>query len=262
MAATPASSAIRYMPTKDAYDRWALVYDTDGNFLQAMDDIGMRSLLPNFEASIQDPKPWKLVDLGCGTGRNTALLLGIEDAEVIALDASPGMLQVAEKRLREFAPSRLGQGERLQLGVFDLIASEHPPENAAEVNGIISTLVLEHIPLEIFFRHVARMLKPGGALLLTNMHAEMGNISQAGFVDTETGEKIRPTSYAHRTEDIVKEAERWGLIPFSDGISGEDGGGLLEKAVTEGMVEDLGPRSRKWIGVTCWFGGLFRKTSN
>ncbi|KAH6646672.1 cyclopropane-fatty-acyl-phospholipid synthase [Truncatella angustata] len=246
------STTIRYLPTKDAYDRWACVYDIDGNFLQAMDDIEMRSLLPRFEASVQTAgRPLKLVDLGCGTGRNTALLLGIQDAEVVALDASEGMLAVAERRLRD-ARGDIDDGARLTLGVFDLIAAEQPPEVAVSADGIISTLVLEHIPLETFFKHVSRTLKPGGVLLLTNMHAEMGQVSQAGFVDAATGEKIRPTSFAHTVGDVVKEAGRWGLVVL---------GRLEERAVTEDLVDRLGPRSRKWVGITCWFGGLFRKTA-
>lgn len=97
------------------------------------------------------------------------------------------------------------------------------------------------------------MLKPGGVLLLTNMHSDMGAISQAGFVDETTGEKVRPTSYAHTMESVLDEAAKWGLEP----IGGPDC--LQERIVTEEMVKGLGPRSRKWVGVKCWFGGIFTK---
>ncbi|KAI1846609.1 hypothetical protein JX265_009087 [Neoarthrinium moseri] len=257
----PSFKAIKYLPTKEAYDRWAAVYDTDGNFLQAMDDIEMQALLPRFESALQMSKPWKLVDLGCGTGRNTALLLGVNGAQVIALDASEGMLAVAKKRLHELqsglmaagALGEAGHKAHLQLAVFDLLASDEPPASATDADGVISTLVLEHIPLETFFRQASRLLKPGGVLLLTNMHAHMGGISQAGFVDMESGEKIRPTSYAHTVTDTIEEARKWGLV-----VDGEQG--ILERQVTEDLVETLGPRSHKWVGVTCWFGGLFRKS--
>lgn len=286
-AADPKFTSIRYLPTTEAYDRWAAVYDTDGNFLQALDSIEMSALLPRFISAIASSAPatspeggWKLVDLGCGTGRNTARLLDLAPpsrdgatggvGEVIALDASAGMLEVASARLRRpgTAGSRL---PRLTLAVFDLLAppgADDLPEAvlaAGGADGVVSTLVLEHVPLPAFFAHAARALRPGGVLLLTNMHAEMGALSQAGFVDPATAEKIRPVSYAHGIRDVVEEARRCGLvvIPPGDAHEGDEASlyveGVREVRVTEGMVERLGPRSRKWVGVTCWFGGLFRK---
>lgn len=120
---------------------------------------------------------------------------------------------------------------------------------------MVSTLVVEHVPLRAFFAHAAATLRPGGVLLLTNMHADMGGRSQAGFVDPATGLKTRPSSRAHTVADVVAEAARWGLTVVSEG--GVEG--VKEVTVSEDMVEALGARSRKWVGVTCWFGCLFRK---
>ncbi|KAI0388157.1 S-adenosyl-L-methionine-dependent methyltransferase [Hypomontagnella monticulosa] len=265
-AADSAFSSIRYLPTNEAYDRWAAVYDTDGNFLQALDTIELKTLFPRFLRSVTLPKPWRIVDLGCGTGRNTALLLAASDIEeVVALDSSKGMLEVARSRLQQgdrTSPSDLDAAQivpKVHLEVFDLLQSTPIPAIAQQVDGVISTLVVEHVPLPAFFSQVSQMLKPGGVLLLTNMHAHMGGISQAGFVDTDTGEKIRPTSYAHTVADVLVEARKWGLEVEGRG-EGEEAG-IQERAVDESMVEVLGPRSRKWVGVTCWFGGLFRKRS-
>ncbi|KAL7627886.1 hypothetical protein AAE478_002081 [Parahypoxylon ruwenzoriense] len=261
--ADPEFSAVRYLPTNEAYDRWAAVYDTDGNFLQALDTIELKPLFPRFLQSITSPKPWCIVDLGCGTGRNTTLLLEVPDiAEVIALDSSRGMLEVARTRLQTNTLSGANHdGEsargvpKLHLEVFDMLASPSPPIIAQQADGVISTLVIEHVPLATFFSQITQLLRPGGVLLLTNMHAHMGGISQAGFVDADTGEKVRPTSYAHTVAEVVTEARKWGLEEF------EGEGRIHERAVDEDMVERLGPRSRKWVGVTCWFGGLFRKGS-
>ncbi|KAI2620845.1 putative methyltransferase [Xylaria nigripes] len=249
MAQTP---IIRYLPTNEAYDKWADVYDSDGNFLQALDDMELKTLFPRFLSAVKSPKPWRMVDLGCGTGRNTALLLGIPEAEIIALDASKGMLEVARTRLR-------GAGRGLRLEIFDMLATSATPAfvPAHTADGVISTLVVEHVPLPTFFAHVARLLRPGGVLLLTNMHSQMGGISQAGFVDVATGEKIRPTSHAHTVEDVVLEARRHGLEVETD----EQSVGIVERAVDEDMVATLGIRSGKWVSITCWFGGIFRKMS-
>ena len=246
---TPSGSQTRYLSTTEAYDLWASVYDSDGNFLQAMDTIEMKALLPRMISEIQSPKPWKVVDLGCGTGRNTVALLGLEDAEIVALDASPKMLEVAKSRLQEI-PQESAAQPRLHFGVVDLIESSDSPQSALNADAIVSTLVIEHIPCDAFFKHVAQILKPGGVLLLTNMHSHMGSISQAGFVDTKTGQKIRPTSYAHTLDEVLLEAKRHRLNPIGE---------VEERAVDDALTDVLGERSKKWVGVTCWFGGLFSK---
>ena len=76
-----------YLPTIDAYDLWAPHYDADGNFLQILDSHLLEDLLPQWLASLP-PSP-KIIDLGCGTGRNTVKLLSIDGADVIGLDLSP-----------------------------------------------------------------------------------------------------------------------------------------------------------------------------
>ncbi|KAI1174664.1 putative methyltransferase [Nemania sp. FL0916] len=267
-AGDPAFNSIRYLPTNEAYDKWAKVYDSDGNFLQALDDIELGTLFPRFVASIKTPQPWRLVDLGCGTGRNTAHLLSLADndeTEIVALDASQGMLDVARTRLSALTNNTTN----LRLEIFDMLTptpstTDKTPTSVApnSVDGLISTLVIEHVPLATFFAHVGRLLRPGGVLLLTNMHADMGAVSQAGFVDPETREKIRPTSYAHTVADVVREARKCGLeVEVEDDGDDEQGVGvgITERAVSEDMVEMLGLRSKKWVGVTCWFGGIFRK---
>jgi cyclopropane fatty-acyl-phospholipid synthase-like methyltransferase len=131
-----------------------------------------------------------------------------------------------------------------------MIGEAPPPESSLNADAVASTLVLEHVPAEIFFGHVSRMLKPGGLLLLTNMHSEMGGISQAGFIDSKTGEKIRPTSYAHTLAEIEAEAAKKSLEVVDR---------IEERVVDQSMVPLLGERSAKWVGVTVWFGGMFRK---
>lgn len=187
-----------------------------------------------------------MVDLGCGTGRNTAALLEVQAiSAVVGLDVSPGMLEVAKKRLQ-----KLDSQGRLRLEVFDALDDPEAPHCAIEAVALVSTLVLEHIPVDTFFNVAAKILKPGGILLLTNMHSEMGAKSQAGFVDPKTSEKIRPTSYAHTLEEVLAAAARSGFNVL---------GKIEERAVDQSMVAALGRRSEKWVGVKVWFGGLLQK---
>jgi len=249
-----APSPVRYLETTEAYDLWSEVYDTDGNFLQALDTIEMRTLLPKFLSLLSMPRTWKLVDVGCGTGRNTLQLLRLRSAgsTVVGLEPSAKMLDIARQRctteLNVDDPST--EPIRVHFEKYDLLKNHDTPPIALNADGIISTLVLEHVPIKTFFGAASKMLKPGGILLVTNMHSEMGGISQAGFMDPKTGEKVRPTSYAHRIEDVVSGAEGQGFRVASE---------VLERSVDERLSNDLGPRARKWIGVKVWFGICFRK---
>lgn len=322
------------MSTAEAYDRWAevrsylsstrarvtrestsfltsknQVYDTDGNFLVALDTTEMRSLLPVFLARVgavaqthhegqgddgnapspSPSLPLKLIDLGCGTGRNTVQLLksAPSTAEIVGLDVSPGMLAIAKKAVEQLLNNSSSSSNsnnsssgttsgppekntnRVTLDVYDMLSSSScseataasedndgsqmptpPPAVATNATGIISTLVLEHVPARVFFRAVAAMLQPGGYLLVTNMHADMGRISQAGFIDIKTGKKIRPVSYNHEVKDVVAAARQEGFELVDP---------AQERAVEEGMVEVLGNRAAKWVGVTVWFGMCFQK---
>jgi cyclopropane fatty-acyl-phospholipid synthase-like methyltransferase len=240
---------IHYMDTATAYDLWSEVYDTDGNFLQALDTVEMKKLLPTFVSMLNTPKPWKIVDLGCGTGRNTIALLSIQDVRIIGLDVSTKMLDVARNRLKVEC-AKMSQNLDPTFETFDMLATNNIPGAATNADAIISTLVVEHVPLDTFFNTAAKILKPDGLLLLTNMHAEMGNISQAGFVDPKTGAKIRPTSYAHTVDDLLQEAWRQGF---------EIVGKVEERSVDGKLAPRLGRRAVKWVGVRVWFGGIFRK---
>lgn len=243
------------MDTASAYDIWSEVYDTDDNFLQALDTIEMKTLLPSLLQQIRTPKPWKLVDLGCGTGRNTLSLLQVPGASIVGLELSPKMLQVARSRV-DMELQQIDKKERarsVHLELFDMIQQPHPPDCAIQADAIISTLVLEHIPTDIFFKTASRILKADGVLLVTNMHSVMGNISQAGFVDVKTGEKVRPKSYAHSVEDVVTEAKQQGF---------ELEGDVLERGVDEAGSKVLGGRAKKWIGVMVWYGMVFRNIND
>ena len=235
------------MDTTAAYDLWSQVYDTDGNFLQALDTIEMKNLLPEFVAGLPlSDSRLKIVDLGCGTGRNTLQLLSFNDLDLVGLDASPSMLEVARNRLtQEDIYSSVTPNSRVDFLLYDMITQTSPPDVALKADAIISTLVIEHIPTEIFFDTASKILKPGGRILLTNMHDEMGSISQAGFIDPKTGQKIRPTSYAHTIGEILSTAGSHGFVLDNEAV---------ERKVDQTLSKSLGVRAQKWIGVTVWFG--------
>ncbi|KAI9729448.1 MAG: hypothetical protein M1834_006829 [Cirrosporium novae-zelandiae] len=315
---------IKYLSTSEAYERWAAIYDTDHNPLQALDDLELKTLLPKFLNLVSDtfltsqppppPPPLstssslptnpttnnatkiKIIDLGCGTGRNTAKLLSwkppprmIEkkgevevEIEIVGLDGSEKMLEKARERCADVGGEGGGGGvesttpylkQRVRFQQYKIpipipipissspssLPSSSPP-STARAHALISTLLLEHLPLSTFFSLVSTLLLyPTGLLLLTNMHPEMGAISQAGFKDPVTGEKVRAgRSWIHGVGEVVEKAKGWGFEVLG-GVRevGMDG---LDMGVKGGL--GLGPemevRMRKWKGTKCWFGIIFR----
>ncbi|KAF1921344.1 S-adenosyl-L-methionine-dependent methyltransferase [Ampelomyces quisqualis] len=260
---TESSAPVQIIKTQEAYDQWASVYDSDGNMLQAIDDIELSSshLLSDFFDRVQMKAAAGtvlLLDLGCGTGRNTAKLLDLamqvdRSHTLLGLDFSAHMLSAAAKKLQpcNVGPKRI----RLRLESCNCFpTADNPSEDPVPfvvrcipepIHGVISTLVLEHVPLKAFFATLSALLQHGGFALVTNMHPDMGASSQAGFVNKD-GVKIRGSSFVHTVEDTVKEARSAGFH-------------VLETREREMKMEDVesgavGERGRKWIGTKVWFG--------
>ncbi|KAF2259299.1 S-adenosyl-L-methionine-dependent methyltransferase [Lojkania enalia] len=258
-----ASTPVQHLPTQDAYDAWASVYDTDGNMLQSTDDLELETLLPELVSVVlqsTSQRTLNLLDLGCGTGRNTAKLLRYPWPQglainITALDFSKGMLEIAATKL---TPLLTIPNLRLRLEQCDCFptnsnptASPFPAVNDLHpVNALISTLVLEHVTLPSYFATLSTLVAPGGYALVTNMHSEMGRISQAGFIN-EQGVKVRGTSFAHTPEETVEQALKAGFEVVQ----------VKERAMEKEDVESgrVGARGLKWVGVNVWYGVLLQK---
>ncbi|CAN5271456.1 metalloregulator ArsR/SmtB family transcription factor [soil metagenome] len=101
---------------------------------------------------------WTVGDLGCGTGQ-VAESLAPFVRRVIAVDDSSAMLAAARKRLSDLENLDLRSGDLAALPVAD-----------GELDAAVLFLVLHHIvePAQIV-AEVARVLRPGGRLLLVDM---------------------------------------------------------------------------------------------
>jgi malonyl-CoA O-methyltransferase len=130
---------------REGYALWAESWDTTPSPIVALEE---RALLP----WITGLQPRRAVDVGCGTGRWTTRL------NAIGVDASPSMLAVAAEKT----------GLRGRLAVADATAL---PIASASADLVLCALTLGHIRNGIeAMREFARILAPGGTLLLTDFH--------------------------------------------------------------------------------------------
>ncbi len=181
---------------RGGYDRWAVVYDHDGNPLQALEGPALR-------AAVGDPCGLKALDLGCGTGRH-ALWLAAAGAAVTAVDFSEGML--AEARRKPGA-------EAVRFLTHDL--HEPLPLADGQFDLVVSGLVLEHLrELGGFFSEAYRVLRPGGRAVVSAMHPAMFlRGAWARFTDPQSGERVAPGSVPHSLGAFVMAAVRAGFRP-------------------------------------------------
>lgn len=153
------------MAPSEAFDLWSATYDDQAtNPLLLLDD----DLTDRFLANVP-LEDMVIVDVGCGSGRRWPKLLARRPRRLIGFDASAGMLA----RLKAKYPDA------------DLhhVTDHHLPNTLSEsCDFIISTLTFGYITdAEGAFREWARVLKPAGEVVLTDLHPDAATRNSRSF---------------------------------------------------------------------------------
>ena len=154
---------------------------------------------------------WTMADLGCGTGQIAAALAPFV-SRVVAVDRSGEMLQTARRRLREHRNVEVRRGALEALPVTD-----------ATIDAATLMLVLHHTaePASIL-REAARILKPGGRLLICDMlphdreeyRQQMGHV-WLGFDQDHLAGLLRESGFTSvRMAPLPSDAEAKGPALF------------------------------------------------
>lgn len=150
LAATNPPEAVSLSP-ESAYQLWAQHYDSSLNPLLALEE---RLLAPQFVTFTGKD----VIDLGCGTGRWLKQLEGLHPGSLIGLDLSSAMLDQA--RIKCSSSTRL-----LQSGCTDT------PLRSRCADRVLASFLLSYLPdLAAFAREAARILRPHGVLLVSDLH--------------------------------------------------------------------------------------------
>ena len=140
------------MNIQKAYDEWSDSYDTDNNLTRDLDQQVTRETLSGLHFN-------SILEIGCGTGKNTAFLCQIGDS-VHALDFSDGMIEKAKEKVR---------AQNVRFSVADI--TNKWPGNDEEFDLVVCNLVLEHIPdLAFIFSEAARVLQNKGSFFVNELH--------------------------------------------------------------------------------------------
>lgn len=135
------------LSARAAYALWAETWDVSGSPVVALEE---RYLAPWLAAA----HPRRAIDIGCGTGRWTTRL------GAIGVDPSIEMLSVARRKP--------GMAGRLVAGDAASI-----PIASGAADLVLCTLTLGHVAnWADAMRELARVVAPGGTLILTDFHPD------------------------------------------------------------------------------------------
>lgn len=139
------------MNIRTAYDAWSETYDEVENKTRDLEGRALREMLSGENLEI--------LEIGCGTGKNTEYLRTIAE-KLIGADFSAEMLAVAQQKIVaenvEFRELDLREDWEFQEDSFDLVTC---------------SLALEHIEnIEFVFTEAQRVLKKGGRFYFGELH--------------------------------------------------------------------------------------------
>ncbi|MEU4403397.1 class I SAM-dependent methyltransferase [Streptosporangium sp. NPDC023963] len=184
-----AAVEVARVDTVDGYRIWSQTYDTPNAAFDA-DEPFIRELVDALP-------PGDALDAACGTGRIAAYLAG-RGHRVRGVDSSPDMLERARRRVPQ---------AEFQLG--DLSSLPVPGES---VDLVVCSLALTHVPaLDPVLAEFARVLRPGGHLVITDIHPEGVARGVVPPVRLPDGRPGRVATYRHLVGDYLRAALAAGL---------------------------------------------------
>jgi ubiquinone/menaquinone biosynthesis C-methylase UbiE len=186
-----------------AYNQWAETYDTDQNRTRDLAGKILRQV--DLDLVGRD-----VIEVGCGTGRNTEWLARPEAGfnNILALDFSEAMLARARARVND---------SRVRFVQHDVRGKWPVADDSADV--VIVMLVLEHVErLEPVFAEAARTLRANGEMFICELHPARQLLGkQAEFANAKTGAHTRVTAFLHETADYLEAGMTAGFEVVNEG---------------------------------------------
>ncbi|GAA4276551.1 class I SAM-dependent DNA methyltransferase [Aquimarina mytili] len=176
------------MSIEKAYNAWASQYDTNENRTRDLDKKCTIETLNNFDFK-------NVLELGCGTGKNTEWLLNKAD-RIIGLDFSQEMLNKAKEKISD---------NRVLFKNADLTEDWEIENNFADL--ITSSLTLEHIEnLDHVFSQANRILKNNGLFFISELHSFKQYSGSKAKYETENGTEELEV-YVHHISEYIDDAK-------------------------------------------------------
>jgi SAM-dependent methyltransferase len=182
---------VERVSTVTAYEQWSAGYDAEAaGGLFAADEPVVAGFLASREPGVG-------LDAACGTGR-FAEFLSKRGHRVIGVDSSPDMLAHARRRVPD--------------GEFHVAELDRLPLPDQSVDVIVCALALVHVArLDPVLAEFARVLRPGGDLIISDIHHELVTRGSVITARGPAGEPGIAATYRHQLGDYLRAALSLGL---------------------------------------------------
>ncbi|MEP7053553.1 MAG: class I SAM-dependent methyltransferase [Pseudomonadota bacterium] len=148
---TPAPRDIRRQKEADFHDQWAADVQVSETLVDetftSVTALENQHILEQFG----DVRGLTVLDYGCGAAEGGIYLAKL-GAKVVAIDVSPGMLELAQKLAKH-------HGVEIETRIVN---SDRIPAADNEFDRIYGNGVLHHVPVDSAMPELARILKPDG----------------------------------------------------------------------------------------------------
>mgnify|MGYP005992942847 CR=1 FL=1 len=180
------------MSIEKAYNSWANQYDTNKNRTRDLDQTATIETLSNYEFE-------NVLELGCGTGKNTNWLLKKANL-IVGLDFSQEMMAKAKEKITS---------KKVTFKKADLNENWDIDNNCVDL--ITSSLTLEHIKdLDHVFSEANKKLNKNGLFFISELHPFKQYSGSKARYETESGTQELEV-YIHHISDYIENANNNGL---------------------------------------------------
>jgi len=180
------------MDIANAYNSWSSQYDTNDNKTRDLEALSLQKIL-------QGKSFKQCLEVGCGTGKNTAWLLNTCD-QITAIDLSNGMLDMAKNKIRSdkvnFIEGDITKDWTFAKDTYDLVTF---------------SLMLEHIEdLDAVFHKVSKVTAKGSQVYIGELHPFKQYAGSKARFETESGIQV-VTCFNHHVTDFIQAANASGF---------------------------------------------------
>jgi SAM-dependent methyltransferase len=151
-----------------------------------------------------------VLDLGCGQGENTVVLVA-RGARVRAFDISPELVEVAARRLRD------AQAADAELAVGSAYETGLPPDS---VDVVFCMSLIHHLDIARVRDEMWRILRPGGVVILkepvrfSKLYGRLRALLPTHEDVSDYEHPLTREELAQMTERFQVEAMRFFRLPF------------------------------------------------